>query len=40
MTGLVQFPLAGEMFSREGLPYALWMAQRVLGVYAALASQV
>jgi glutathione S-transferase len=36
MTGLVQFPLAGETFSREGLPYALWMAQRVLDVLAAM----
>ncbi len=30
MCGPVQFPLAGEAFSREGLPYTLWMAQRML----------
>ncbi len=32
MSGPVQFPMAGETFTREGLPYTLWMAQRVLDV--------
>lgn len=36
MTGLVRFPLAGEVFAREGIPYALWMAQRVLDVPATM----
>jgi glutathione S-transferase len=31
-TGVVRFPLAGQTFSRQGIPYTLWMAQRVLDV--------
>ena len=35
-SGLVRFPLAGQTFSRQGIPYTLWMAQRVQGVLADL----
>jgi hypothetical protein len=31
-SGLVRYPLAGQTFARQGIPYTLWMAQRVLGV--------
>lgn len=36
ISGPVQFPLAGQLFSRHGIPYTLWMAQRVLDVLASL----
>jgi glutathione S-transferase len=35
-SGWVRFPLAGQTFSRQGIPYTLWMAQRVQGVLADL----
>lgn len=33
-SGLVECPLAGAAFSRQGMPYALWMAQRLLDLLA------
>ncbi len=37
--GDVSFPMDGELFSRAGLPYTVWMMQRIQNCYQSLTSE-